>query len=498
MNPARFSGLIGEAGLRPEALTGEADVLWVTADSRTCLSGSVFVCMPSRRTDSHLFLSQAMKAGATACVVHTREGFESAVALGFAVAWISPDQPRFNEQVGLLARELLGDPSAQMRVIGVTGTNGKTTTVWMLRDALRALGRRAAYLGTLGFDADGALREIPNTTPFPVETWQLLHEATEAGVQDFVMEASSHALAERRPAGVRFEVGVFTNLSQDHLDFHGTMERYEDAKLLLFTEFAERAGSGFRSAINIGDPVGRKWADRMPATVTFGAPGADLECRATEVSVDSIELYVSFRGDDHEFCVGVGGQFNVWNAAATVATLLAMGFALDEIAGAMDSVTPVPGRFESVQTGRGFGVIVDYAHTEDALEKLLESARQLGPNRIITVFGCGGDRDRAKRPKMARAASENSDITIVTSDNPRNEDPLQILHEVEQGLVAGKRSESMVDRRAAIQRAIDLAEQGDIVVIAGKGHEDYQIVGDTKHPMDDRAMAREALEALPR
>ena len=312
------------------------------------------------------------------------------------------------------------------------------------------------------------------------------------------MEASSHALAERRPSGVRFEVGVFTNLSQDHLDFHGTMEEYEDAKQLLFTEYAERAGSEFRSAINVGDKVGLKWADIRPPTITFGAPGADLECDATEVSVDSILLHASFREDERDFRVGVGGLFNVWNAASSLATLLAMGFTLGESVEGMESVTPVPGRFESVQNGRGFGVIVDYAHTDDALKKLLESARQLQPKRIITVFGCGGDRDRAKRPKMARAASENSDVTIVTSDNPRNEDPLQILHEVEQGLVSGKTWESIVDRRAAIHRAIDLAEPGDIVVIAGKGHEDYQIIGDTKHPMDDREMAREALEALPR
>jgi UDP-N-acetylmuramoyl-L-alanyl-D-glutamate--2,6-diaminopimelate ligase len=388
---------------------------------------------------------------------------------------------------------VFGDPSSAMRVVGVTGTNGKTTTAWMMRDALRALGRRAGYMGTLGFDPSGERRELANTTPFPVETWQLLHEAASARVEDLVMEASSHALFERRLFGVRFACGVFTNLSQDHLDFHGSMEEYEAAKLLLFTEYA---GPGFESAINVGDPVGLSWSKKLDVTVTFGAPSAELVVEPLEKSLSSLVLRATYRGSESVFKIGVGGMFNVWNATSCLAGLLALGYDLDEACRAMESVTPVPGRFESVPTGRGFGVIVDYAHTDDALVKLLQSVRELAPSRIITVFGCGGDRDKSKRPKMALAASANSEVTIVTSDNPRTEHPLAIIEDVVKGLVPGAVCETVPDRREAIERAVQLARDGDVIVIAGKGHEDYQIIGRTKHPMDDRQMARNAVAVL--
>ena len=496
MTQRRLSSLVAEAGLRPEAQTGDAEVAWITADTRNMAHSSVFVCMPSRNTDTHSLLASAKEKGAVAAVAHSAAGREAATLLGLVAVLVAPEQPQFNSSVGALARAVFGDPSSAMRVVGVTGTNGKTTTAWMLRDALRALGRRASYQGTLGFDPDGTRRELANTTPFPVETWQLLHEAREKGVQDFVMEASSHALVERRLAGVRFEEGIFTNLSQDHLDYHRDMEDYAAAKILLFTEYARAAGPAFRSAINVGDPVGARWAARLDVTVSYGGEGADLKVRALEKSVSSLALEAVFRGSLARFEIGVGGTFNVWNATSALAGLLAMGIDLDVAAQGMERVTPVPGRFESVPTGRGFSVIVDYAHTDDALTKLLQSVRELGPRRVITVFGCGGDRDKTKRPKMARAASENSDVTIVTSDNPRTEDPETIIAEVVKGLDAGKESETIVERPKAVRRAIEIARDGDVVVIAGKGHEDYQIIGRTKHPMDDRALARDALEAL--
>jgi UDP-N-acetylmuramoyl-L-alanyl-D-glutamate--2,6-diaminopimelate ligase len=305
------------------------------------------------------------------------------------------------------------------------------------------------------------------------------------------MEASSHALYERRLAGVRFEVGVFTNLSQDHLDFHRDMEDYASAKRLLFTEYAELAGGEFRSAINVGDPVGARWVAEFGTTVAIGR---DLLVTALEKSVSTLVLSASYRDVTREFRIGVGGTFNVWNATSALGALLAMGYILDESVLAMEHVTPVPGRFESVPTGRGFSVIVDYAHTDDALEKLLQSVRELQPGRIITVFGCGGDRDKSKRPKMARAASENSDVTVVTSDNPRTEDPEAIIADVVKGLVAGREATTVVDRREAVGRAVGLARDGDVIVIAGKGHEDYQIIGRTKHHMDDRELVRDALE----
>lgn len=488
MTSKRFSSLIAEAGLRPEAQSGEADVSWITADTRNCRVGSLFVCMPSRNTDTDALLPVAREAGAVACLAHSSSGYEAGVSLGLASVWAPATE--FNLACGALARAVFGDPTVGMRVVGVTGTNGKTTTAWMMRDALRALGRRAGYMGTLGFDPAGERRELANTTPFPVETWQLLHEARELGVEDFVMEASSHALLERRLFGVQFACGVFTNLSQDHLDYHKDMEEYGNAKRLLFTEYA---GPGLVSAINIGDAVGARWASEMPVTVTFGADSANLTVEAVEKAVASLRLRARYRGSAAEFRIGVGGTFNVWNATSSLAGLLALGYSLEEASRAMESVTPVPGRFESVPTGRGFSIIVDYAHTDDALAKLLLSVRELRPARVITVFGCGGDRDKTKRPKMARAASENSDVTIVTSDNPRTEDPDAIIADVVKGIAAGSVSETIIDRREAIRRAVEIARDGDVVVIAGKGHENYQIIGRIKHPMDDREMAREAL-----
>ncbi|HXH60666.1 MAG TPA: UDP-N-acetylmuramoyl-L-alanyl-D-glutamate--2,6-diaminopimelate ligase [Fimbriimonadaceae bacterium] len=488
----KLSSLIAEAGLHPVRASGEAEVTRIEADSRMVTRGTLFVCMPSANTDSHSFLQQAKESHAAAAVVHSHDGYQTAKGLGLATVQLERDQPGFNMHVAILARTLLGDPSAKMRVIGVTGTNGKTTTAWMLRDALRTIGRKASYLGTLGFDPDGKRRELPNTTPFPVDMWKLLAEARDKGVEDFVMEASSHALFERRVYGLRFACGVFTNLSQDHLDYHSDMHDYAEAKRLLFTDFA---GSDFRSAINVGDPVGAEWAKSFRPTVTFGTNGADLTCEPIELSVTSLRLKMDFRGAKQEVGLNVGGRFNVWNATSALAALLAMGMEFGEATAAMESVTPVPGRFESVPTGRAFSVIVDYAHTDDALVKLLQSVRELDPKRIITVFGCGGDRDKSKRPKMAKAATENSDFTVITSDNPRTEDPAEILNDVMKGVRPGAAHEAVIDRREAVKRAVEIAQDGDVIVIAGKGHENYQIIGRTKYPMDDRELVKFALEA---
>lgn len=475
---------------------GDATVTSLVADSRACTEGSLFVCMPSNSSDTYSFLDDAKARGATATVVFDEIGKKRAKALDLAIVLISGGQPDYNIGVAKIAKRFYDDPSAKMRVVAITGTNGKTTTAWMMRDALVALGRRAAYMGTLGFDPDGSRRELANTTPFPVEVWSQLNEAREKGVQDFVMEASSHALHERRLSSVRFDVGVFTNLSQDHLDFHGDMRHYAASKLLLFTEYASGSGAQFRSAINIGDPIGKDFADQVGADVSFGSPQADLVCESIAMSANSMELLARFGGGEQQISLGVGGLFNVWNATSALAGLLALGCPFQDAARAMQSVRPVPGRFEAVPTERGFSIIVDYAHTDDALSKLLRSVRELNPRRIVTVFGCGGDRDKSKRPKMARAASAASDVTIVTSDNPRTEDPEQIIRDVLTGLEPGKQCETIIDRRAAIRRAVEIASDGDVVVIAGKGHEDYQIIGRTKHHMDDRELAREALSCL--
>ena len=457
----------------------------------------MFVCMPSASRDTHAFLAGAKAAGATSAVVHSAEGLQVAESLGLATILVENCGTRFNFALGRICRLVLNDPTATMRVFGVTGTNGKTTTAWMVRNALVHLGRKAAYLGTLGFQTAEDIAVLNNTTPFPVELWNLLAEARDQGVQDVVMEASSHALFERRLSGVQFDVGVFTNLTQDHLDFHGSMEHYAAAKKLLFTEYAAATEKPFVGAINTANDPGEEWSKEVPCRVlTFGGPGADLSLVADKVTVGSIDYTVGFRGESVQGTMQVGGLFNVENTTSALAGMLALGHGLQESVDALATVQAVPGRFEAIANDHGFGVIVDYAHTPDALELLLKSTRHLEPARIITVFGCGGDRDRSKRPKMAAVVSRFGDVAVVTSDNPRTEDPTAILQDVAVGLDPATESVQIIDRREAIAYAVKIAQPGDIVVIAGKGHEDYQIIGRTKFPMDDRTIAREALGAL--
>lgn len=496
-----FADLVRVSGaLGPEIRNADSrPVSGVTADSRNVTPGCLFVCMPSASRDTHEFLVGAQAAGATAAVVHSAAGLAEAERLGLAAILVEHRGSRFNFVLGRVCQAIFGDPTATMRVFGVTGTNGKTTTAWMVRNALVALGRKAAYLGTLGFQTSEDIAVLNNTTPFPVELWGLLAEARDQGVQDVVMETSSHALYERRLAGVQFDVGLFTNLTQDHLDFHGTMENYSSAKKLLFTEYAAATDKPFVGVMNTADERGEEWAREVPCRVlTFGGANADLNLTATEVTVGTIAYQVDVHGETCKGHMQVGGLFNVENTSSALAGLLALGHGLQESAEALATVKAVPGRFEAVQNDQGIGVIVDYAHTPDALELLLRSTRQLGPKRVITVFGCGGDRDRSKRPKMAAVVSRCSDVAVVTSDNPRTEDPASILQDVATGLDAGSESVQIIDRREAIAHAVKMAEPGDVVVIAGKGHEDYQIIGRTKYPMDDRQLAREALEARGR
>lgn len=492
-----LSEWLQKAGLEPDAVYGDGPVQGITADSRNVQPGQLFVCMPSPTRDTHAFLPEAVQQGAAAALVHSDAGFEWAQSLRIPTVLALPEGNRFNEVLWRLAKALSGNPSARLRVVGVTGTNGKTTTTWLIRDALNALGRRAAYLGTLGIQTPAGDRELGNTTPFPVELNALLNEAANAGAQDLAMEVSSHALQERRSDGVEFDVGVFTNLTQDHLDFHGTMDAYAAAKLRLFTELPRQSSKRFVSVLNIDDPVGARWASQIPRDViTFGIHEGELRGVPEEVRVDRIRMRLSFWGQEAELETKLGGTYNVENCLSATGTLLGLGYSLDEAVAGLAQARPVPGRFEPVPNDRGIGILVDYAHTPDALEKLLDAVRTTSPGRVITVFGCGGDRDRTKRPKMAKAASSRSDLSVVTSDNPRTEDPAAIVAEVETGIIPGAKSKTIVDRREAVAYAVAQAQPGDVVVIAGKGHENYQIIGRTKHPMDDRELAREAMRGL--
>lgn len=493
----RFADLFAAAGVHPDRLLGDAPLESMVADSRKASPGSLFVCMPSPSGDTHRFLQDARERGAVAALTHKDAGCESAWDLGMASALIRSDGRTFAEALARLCKAFFRNPSGKLRLVGVTGTNGKTTTAWVLRDALQALGVPSAYLGTLGYRTGEGTLTLENTTPFAVELNQCLADAVASGIQGFVMEVSSHALEERRADGLEFDAAIFTNLTQDHLDYHGTMEAYEAAKWRLFSELPGMASKPFRAAIHAEDPVGAKWLERIAhPVVSYGIDAGLLRGRPIRVSVENIQMDLRLDERVVPVQVGLGGLFNVQNTLAVVAGLLALGYSLDDAAWALRAAKPVPGRFEPVRNDLGIGVIVDYAHTPDALEKLLDAVRALEPRRVITVFGCGGDRDRTKRPKMARVVSERSDLSVVTSDNPRTEDPQRILNDVVSGLVAGAEAISIVDRREAIFEAVRRAQPGDVVVIAGKGHEDYQIIGRTKFPMDDRKIAREALEAL--
>lgn len=497
----QLSELLRRARLTPGAVDGDAEISSIVDDSRRAQPGALFVCRESNRTDSHQFLGVARDSGSVAALVHSDDGFQKARDLGYsAVLQVPAGGHEVLRACGLLCAALQNDPTKDLRLIGITGTNGKTTTAWMIRDALSALGREAGYLGTLGYKGPGGELALENTTPFPVELYEVLGHARRGGATDFVMEVSSHGLHEHRIAGLQFDLGVFTNLSQDHLDYHGTMEAYAEAKKKLFTEVPEASSKPYSAVLAAEDPYAAAWIPDLKARLsdsyrllTYGEHQGEFQARATRVSVDSIELQMNCGGESATAQLGVGGMFNVANSRSAAAALRALGYSLAEIAQAMTSVRPVPGRFESVPNTLNIGIVVDYAHTPDALEKLLDSARAVASRRIITVFGCGGDRDRNKRPKMAQSASLRSDISIVTSDNPRTEDPEAIVDEVVTGIAPGRVYERVVDRREAVARAIELAEPGDIVVIAGKGHEDYQIIGRTKHPMDDRELAREGV-----
>ncbi len=489
-----LTALLQKAGLEPVDGFGDGDILSITMDSRRATPGALFVCMPGSNTDSQSFIADAASNGAVAAVVYDENGVSAAKLAGIASVKFAPTRLEFNESVWRVCNEFFGHPTHNMQVIGVTGTNGKTTTAWLIRDMLVAMGIPAGYLGTLGIQLPGEERELSNTTPFAVELYNLLAEARQRKTQALTMEVSSHALHERRSDGIEFDAAVFTNLTQDHLDFHGTMEAYAEAKHRLFRSLPKQTDKRFVGAFNNDDPVGAKWAiEQDGPSVTYSLLGeADLVGTPLKVQVDHIHLRLDYRGTvDVE--IPLGGSFNVSNCLSAVAGMIALGYDLKSIAEALPKVRPVPGRFEAVKNDRGIGILVDYAHTPDALEKLLDSVRELKPNRIISVFGCGGDRDTTKRPKMGRAASERSDLTVLTSDNPRTEDPAKILEQVRAGIVPTSDSVAIIDRREAIAYAVKAAQPGDVVVIAGKGHENYQIIGRTKYPMDDRDLAREAL-----
>lgn len=448
----------------------EVSVSGVTHDSRTVGPGSVFCAVRGLVHDGHGFVADAVRSGAAAVLVdHPVAAAQQAGVVQLLVADV-------RASMGPVAAAFWGNPARHLRMIGITGTNGKTSTAHLLGAVLAAAGEPVSVLGTL---------TQTRTTPEATELQERLAGIVADGTRTVVMEVTSHALALDRVAGIRFGVGVFTNLTQDHLDFHGTMEAYFRAKARLFE--AERSERG---VVNVDDPYGRLLRD----AAVIPTSGYSLQ-EAADLAFDASGSRFVWRGTP--VTLRLGGAFSVSNALAAATTASLLG--IDEATIAVGLATAhVPGRFEPVDAGQPFTVVVDYAHTPDALERVLQAARGItgSGGRVLCVFGCGGDRDRGKRPLMGRIATDRSDVAVLTSDNPRTEDPMAIIAEVEAGVVTTGGLRVEADRRTAIGMALAEARPGDVVVIAGKGHEQGQTVGDTVLPFDDRSVAAEALAAL--
>jgi UDP-N-acetylmuramoyl-L-alanyl-D-glutamate--2,6-diaminopimelate ligase len=473
------------AGAEVEEIAGDdgVEISALAYDSRRIGPGTLFFCFPGHDADGHDFAPAAVEAGAAALVVERQlELATPQVRVRDARAAMAP-----------LAARFWGDPTAELQVVGITGTNGKTTTAFLVRAILEASGRSCGLLGTVKQIVGGVEEEVVRTTPEAIDLQPTFRRMLDSGDVACAMEVSSHALALRRADSIHFDVALFTNLTQDHLDFHADMEDYFQAKRLLF---GMRPGAAI---VNVDDPYGRRLADEIDDPVTFSAAGGEADFRAGEVSFDAAGARFRVRapGGETEVRTRLPGDFNVANALGAIAAAQLLGIDPATAGAALGEVGGVPGRFEPVDEGQPFAVLVDYAHTPDSLENVLRAARRLTEGRVISVFGCGGDRDREKRPRMGRIGAELSDLAVVTSDNPRSENPAAIIDEILSG-IDDQAVEVEPDRRAAIGLALRRAEPGDTVVIAGKGHEQGQeFEGGHKIPFDDREVAREELRKLP-
>jgi UDP-N-acetylmuramoyl-L-alanyl-D-glutamate--2,6-diaminopimelate ligase len=461
------------------ASAGGLEITGLAYDNRAVTPGTLFFCVPGFTRDGHDFAAEAIARGAAALVV------ERSLNLGAPEVRV----PSVRAAMAPAASVFYGDPTASLQTVGVTGTNGKTTTAFLVRALLEADNRQTGLLGTVTSVVGGEERPVERTTPEAIDLQRTFREMLDAGDVACAMEVSSHALELHRADAIHFEAAIFTNLTQDHLDFHGTMERYYAAKRRLF-----EPGRAAHAVVNLDDPYGARLAGELSGAVTFGVDRA-AQWRAHDVHTDLTGSRFTASGPEGaiELRSPLPGRFNVYNVLGALAAVHALGVPLDVAAAAIETAGHVPGRFQPVDAGQDFAVLVDYAHTPDSLENVLRAARGLTEGRVHVVFGCGGDRDRGKRPMMGEIARRLADRVIVTSDNPRSEDPEVIIEEILVG--SGPEVEHDVDRRRAIGRAIAEAVAGDVVVIAGKGHEQGQeFEGGRKIPFDDVTVAREALE----
>lgn len=477
-------------------LTGLADpeVVGVHSDSRRVRKGDVYVAIRGEKADGHQFIGEAVGAGASVIICEEMVGsFPSVTQVRVAdTAWM----------LAQLAHRFHGRPSESLCTIGITGTNGKTTTSYIIASILEAAGMPTGVIGTLAYRIGNRTLPAPNTTPAAPELQELLGQMLHAGMKAVVMEVSSHSLIQKRVAGIAWDAAVFTNLTQDHLDYHKTMEAYFEAKKILFQQLG--IGSKKASAIlNADDAYSDKLRKSLRpevAVVTYGIHSpADVRAEDVQESIKGCRFKLVARGASQSIETPLCGAHNILNCLAAAATAVAMGLDLSAVKKGIGAVKNVPGRLERISTSEAvedFGVFVDYAHTDDALRNVLRTLRPLTKGRLITVFGCGGNRDTTKRPLMGKAAAELSDYSVVTTDNARFEEPAAIAAQVVAGFGSSKNFQVVLDRRVAIQTAMGMAKTGDVVLLAGKGHETYQEIGGTRSAFDDRQVAREVLEQL--
>lgn len=475
---------------------GETELTGIETDSRSISEGQLFICLRGHTVDGHLFAPQAAAAGAAAIIVE-RE-------LDLPLPQIIVRDCR--HAMAVIANLFYGYPSQSLKLIGVTGTNGKTTTTYLIEQILNDQSMSTGVIGTIERRFNGQSFPMTGTTPQSLQLQRYLSEMRDAGSQYCAIEVSSHALEQGRVKGCRFRTAVFTNLTQDHLDYHETMTRYAAAKGLFFSRLgnvysAEESERSY-AVLNADDAISAEYAELTAAeVVTYGIDKeADVRASNIRITAQGTTFHVNtFRGEA-DVTLQMAGKFNVYNALAAISAVLIEGVELAAIAASLSAISGVPGRVEAVHAGQAFAVIVDYAHTPDGLENVLRAVRQFAEKRILCVFGCGGDRDRSKRPLMGNIAVKYADYAIITSDNPRTEPPEFILKDIEDGLkksnIDPSLYELLADRKAAIQKAVEMASQGDVVLIAGKGHETYQDINGVKYPFDDRKVAKEAIRGI--
>jgi UDP-N-acetylmuramoyl-L-alanyl-D-glutamate--2,6-diaminopimelate ligase len=464
------------------------DIRGIAYDSRQVQPGDVFIALTGLKAAGADFAADAIRRGAVAVIA------DRPAVVATSVPWVVVADAR--AAMASLAADFYGRPSRSMQVVGITGTNGKTTTAYLLRAVFQSAGKKCGLLGTVAYSIGDRERPALRTTPEAPDVQRMFQQMVESGCRACVMEVSSHALALRRVDDTTFAAGVFTNLTRDHLDFHGDMESYFSAKRRLF----EMLPVGAPGVINLDDPRGESLKKLVTTSITYAInKPADVTPGPLTLSFEGLEFEARTPKGIVQVRSRLVGRPNVSNILATVATSVALDIPTPAIERGLASLSGVPGRFEVVSGGSDdVTVVIDYAHTDDALKNLLETARPLAERRVITLFGCGGDRDRTKRPLMGAVAARLSDIVVITSDNPRTEDPLRIIEEIKRGIPpASDRSATtfaIVDRREAIQFAIGKAQPGDLVLLAGKGHEQSQTIGTQELPFDEAAIAREALE----